>query len=109
MLAKLRNQKDDRIILDQAPGNVLGILKFSTPRIEQLLLMLLDQGFIKELPNPEMFKSVPEEDKRQHLAERCIEGLRKFDEYHKSYHRFDSWGRSRRPWKPQAVLQKKKR
>lgn len=76
-----------RIFLDSAPNTVEAILKYTTDRIEQALNMLIELDFAKQ-PDWAMFAYIPDEDRRKHLAEKVIEGLKAYDAHYGKYERF---------------------
>ena len=96
-------QDPRRIILDKAPNTVEGWLKYTTDRIEQGLRMLVELEFIED-PEWAMFDRVPDEDRRQHLARRCIEGLRNYDKHYGKTERFGWQGRTQRSWRGKAMF-----
>ena len=81
--ATLRGEDPIRTLVKNTPRRMAGLMQYKEDRLEQLLQTLLEAGRCEDVDR-EMFRHLTYEDRRRHLAERCIEGLRAADQYYKN-------------------------
>jgi len=100
MQAILLGQDPRRIALCRAPNTAVGFLRYSIDRIEQAARMLMELEFLEtfSLDKPAF---LPDDDWRKHVAEKCVEGIKKYDDHYGNCGRFNYNGKPNEHWQGQ--------
>lgn len=81
--ATLLGEDVRRVIISKAPHSVRGLMSYADIRLEDLLKTLVEMEFCEDF-EPGDLDHLPSFDKKQNIAERCLEGLRYAQQYYKN-------------------------
>ena len=81
--ASLRGEDIRRIMITKAPHSVRGLMAYADVRLEDLLKTLVELKFCEDFESGAL-DHLPDFDKKQNIAERCLGGLKYALQYYKN-------------------------
>ena len=81
--ATMLGEDPRRIIISKAPISVRGLMAYADVRLEDLLKTLVEMEFCEDFEAGDL-DHLPDFDKKQNVAERCLEGLKYAQQYYKN-------------------------